>query len=78
MDDDAHDDAHDDVLYRHLLLPKTENVKEIYISSVKVLLVCHPKGLFLFQKFKKLISKIKHHEHTKICNQRLTRWTRRN
>jgi len=44
-----YDDAHDDVLHRHLLLPKTENVKEIYISSVKVLLVCHPKGLFLFQ-----------------------------
>ena len=54
--DDEHPyDAHDDVLlYRHTLLPKAEDLIEVYIYTLEVLLVSHPKGLFLFPKINNL------------------------
>ena len=47
-DDEPHNDAHDVLLYRHTLLPNAEDLIVVFITILKVPLVSHPKGLFLF------------------------------
>jgi len=75
-------DAHN-VLHRHLLLPKAEDLIVVQTIFLRSPFGKPSKRTFFCQKIKiqKKISNnllnLKNHEHTKICNQCFTRRSRR-